>query len=322
MPVQVKGLATGAKWIGTSVDHACAVTAAGGVQCWGYNGDGQLGTGAKGDPSAVPVDVPGLTGIARVVAGESHTCVLTTGGGVKCWGKNDAGQLGNGSTDPESLSPVDVTGLGSGVTAIAAGRTHTCAIAGGAAKCWGSNLYGEQGIGTAGNGVRTPGVVTGFASGVAAISAGDSTTCLVTTGGAAHCFGKNDSGQLGNAKGGTGEEEHSPVAVSTLTTQTTSIAAGWGFACALVGGGVKCWGSNFDLVIGNGETPSFETNVPVAVSTLATGVASVAASVHRACAITTAGALRCWGTSALGNDATKAVGDQSSAIPVAVVGLP
>jgi len=322
-PADVVGLGSGMATIAAGGWYTCALNTAGGVKCWGWNDSGQLGDGSYTNKSA-PVDVVGLgSGAAVLATGWAHTCALSTTGGVKCWGSNEYGQLGDGTSGDGASkpTPVDVVGLGSGMAAIAVGLWHTCALStAGGVKCWGYNELGQLGDGSTGD-KTTPRSVVGLGSGVAAITAGYLHTCALTAAGAVKCWGYNRSGQLGDGTSGDGASKPTPVDVVGLDSGVVAITAGSRHTCALsTAGGVKCWGQNSFSQLGDGSTTDYTT--PVDVVGLGSGVVAIAAGGAHTCVLSTAGGVKCWGwgwDGQLGDGSSGSGGIKST--PVDVVGL-
>lgn len=312
--------------------HTCALTENGGVECWGNNKFGQLGESAistKGTPvptrtkTIIPPKTPDAPTptpepsnfVVSIAAGRYHTCVVTESGGVKCWGKNEHGELGNG-TNSDSSVPVDVVGLQRGVRAVVAGWGHTCALMdSGGVKCWGYNDNGELGNAFNSNS-NIPVDVSGLDGGVISIDAADDHTCVVLAGGNVGCWGYNEYGQLGD---GATVDRNVPVYVPGQPVGAHAVAAGWGHTCALLAtGGVKCWGNNELGQLGDGSDAENRTK-PVYVSGMTYDVSAITADGGHTCALKTNGIVMCWGANKYGQ-----LGDGTGEIrkvPVAVAGL-
>jgi hypothetical protein len=304
------GALTGATAVSFGGLYACAVLANETAACWGENSVGQLGNGTT-TSSLVPVTVSGLANVSTISAavtsatndstgGIVHTCAVLSDGTVHCWGGNEYGQLGSGST-ATSLVPVAVTGITGAVT-VSAGTFHSCAVLiDGTVKCWGRNSEGELGNGSTIDS-PTPVTVTGLA-GATSVSAGnsgsDAYSCAVLNDGTVRCWGY--AGKLGSV---ASANSPAPVTVSGITG-ATSVSARNAHACAVAEGGtVLCWGYNADGELGNGSTTDSLTPV---VANGITDATSVTTGAGGTCALLTGGAIWCWG----GNNP----------VPAAVMGL-
>jgi alpha-tubulin suppressor-like RCC1 family protein len=280
----------------SGVRHTCALSSPGSVKCWGEN-SGKLGNGSSTN-SLTPVQVTGLTsGVTQVAMGTHHTCAIISTGGVQCWGSNSMGQLGDGTTSTRT-SPVQVSGLTSGVTQISAGEYHTCALLSNASmKCWGYNADGAVGDGTTTN-RSTPQQVSGLTSGVTHIGAGSYHTCA-TVSGAAKCWGSNFMGQVGDGTIGAAYNRTVPTQVYGLTSGVAqTVGAGNRYSCAvMLIGTVQCWGENGGQ-LGDGTYADRLTPVPVAGIT--SGVTSVVPIENSACVLFDTGGVKCWGSNYYG----------------------
>ena len=245
-----------------------------------------------------------------VSAGGEYTCVRLPDGTAQCTGRNQFGQLGDGSWADFSVL-VPVSGLTT-ATRITAGDEFACALlANGTATCWGLGESGQRGDGT----FALEPVAVGGLTGAVALATGYGHTCAVRADGTMRCWGENREGQLGN--GTTANPgSNQPVAVSGITG-ATAITTGAYHTCAVLGNGtLRCWGRNGNAQLGNGTFMSSSTSVQVSGITTAVAVSGGAA---HTCAVLSDGTVRCWGENdfgQLGNGTTT-----DSTTPVQVAGL-
>jgi alpha-tubulin suppressor-like RCC1 family protein len=312
-PVLIPGL-SGVTALTASFTLACALLSNGTVECWGDNGEGELGIGTSTGPdtcgegafaggcSDAPVLVPGLTGVKQIAAGGTElVCALLAGGTVKCWGGIPEGSEtcneGNGPF-PCATSPIPIPAM-AGATSLSAGIGGVCAVlANGTGAC-----ISDSGVSP------VPGL-----SNASAIAEGFETTCGVLLTGGAACVGGNLDGEAGN---GT----TMPVATATLVpglANVTAMTFNGGFtACALLGGGtVQCWGDDSTGELGNGSISTTPVTSPQAVPGLV-DVEQIAGG----CALLTTGAVECWGDNMFGEAGNGDTSGAPVASPTVVQGL-
>jgi alpha-tubulin suppressor-like RCC1 family protein len=308
------------KQVSAGLAHTCAVLETGYVKCWGSNAYGQLGYGHKsdiGDGELIGgAGYVSLGGVAiKVVAGGEHSCALMDTGRVRCWGRNNAGQLGYGNSsqkpaigDDEPAWEGGDVDLGSNlVQDISAGHSHTCALQkNGLVRCWGLGTSGQLGYGntsTIGDG-ELPNSVSAIdvAGPVIRIKASGNATCALMASGTVRCWGQNNYGQNGlgdNLSSSFPAYRAAPVNDVNLGETATDITMGGEHACALLAsGGVKCWGRNSMGQLGTGTTTSLST--PSADYINMASAVKIAAGGTHTCALLSTGKVRCWGDGLLG----------------------
>jgi len=285
--------------------HSCLLTTTGRIECWGANQFGQLGGGGglfttlEGGPAPaddipgdwVKTNVRGLTGKATTISsGYYHTCALVGNGGIQCWGRNDSGQLGNG-TKNNSDTAVHVRGMDIPVTAIALGAVHSCALLeSGTVRCWGNNEAGQLGNGRSENS-SIPIEVVELPDTVVQIAAGVVFTCALSEDGNLYCWGEGSNGRFGD---GSTEIYPTPILVDGLDQELNMIVAGDYHLCArTTSGEILCWGA-----LSSGE--EFTSRKPFVVKELTDKVVQMVAGGGHTCALTTADAVKCWGDNYFG----------------------
>ncbi len=228
--------------------------------------------------------------VAKITAGQYHSCAIDTDGRLYCWGKNHAGQLGDDSTTdrtrPVLIDPDER------YTSVSAGSTRTCGITqSGVLKCWGAR-GGHLGDGIASTTPAKTPVVIDSGTSYSMVSVGHHSACGITSTGALKCWGSGSWGMQGNGS----------TSSRTLPQETDSgvlyswVSLTYYHACGVtVVGDVKCWGENShgqshpDAVGSNALLPTLISNLPASVR--------VSVGFRFSCALSGAGEIRCWGES-------------------------
>jgi alpha-tubulin suppressor-like RCC1 family protein len=271
---------------------SCALRADKKVACWGDDAGGVLG---QGDDEAGPSE---RTGVQRVVnlddatdlaSGDGFSCATRKSGEVLCWGRNDLGQLGDGSGDGSRAMPAPVAGITDGV-ALGAGLAQACVVRkSGAVMCWGANDKGQLGR-AAGVPLVRPNPIPKLDDAIA-VTLGGEHACAVRRSGAVYCWGSDAEGQLGDGAGARG-------GIVAQLGDAVALSSGRAHTCALRrSGGIVCWGANNQGQIGNGVgAAQLKTPVEIPATVLNVSDASqVAVGPEHGCARNRAGKAVCWG---------------------------
>lgn len=293
----------------------CVVMRSGNIKCWGYNSNGQLGTG-----NTTNMDTPTLASVltnisiangdfAVAVSASLMTTCAYFKSGLKCWGDNSNGQFGTGNTT-SSLIPVPVSNVSDKKMAgFAAGDVHSCAsYTDGSMGCWGTNTSGQLGDGTLNQSLG--GVSPNVSEKIISASASDKMTCVATASRKGICWG-NALGYLGFTF------SQNPTAV---VSGATSASRGNGaHMCFLIDDQtVQCFGNNVNGQLGNASTVT--TTGPVSVNGLTSVGIVVAGQNHSCAANNNFSTIYCWGDNSVGQ---LGIGSTTSyAIPKKVTGLP
>lgn len=297
--------------------HSCAVTSSGHVACWGQGSDGQLGDGSHGQETT-PVEVLGIDDAKTVTAGASRSgngdyyrgfsCALLATGQVKCWGDNEYGELGNGTTyleESNSSIPVPVSGItnaveisasdGHGEIGSSVRAGHICALLeGGSVECWGANESGQLGDGSH-TASSVPVLVKGISDATEVISGGQG-TCALRSDQSVWCWGEVNQGSAGR-------EIESTEAVPASITGITSMVGGDTAWCGSTSAGpIECWGSMQENIPCSGSPTQYCGGTSTGGYDWPIGYepAALAVSASHMCAIVTSGSVECWGFNEFG----------------------
>ncbi|MFT5358820.1 MAG: alpha-tubulin suppressor-like RCC1 family protein, partial [Polyangiales bacterium] len=258
-------------------------------RCWGRRNSGALGDGSVGVATPTPTAAQGIAGDARVFAGTGGSCAIEEGR-LSCWGSNLNGVLG---VDDTAVPPpgTNIAGLTS-ITALSTSSDssdrspHGCAIAAGAAYCWGAGAYGQTGAGTTVTNIPRPLITLLNVTSVHTVGLGS----IVVAGAQAYAFGANTSGRLGD---GSTSRVNAPTLVDLAGDEDEAVL-GSAHGCARQGGSVYCWGSDAFGQLGRGVDVGGDLSPGEPVADISDATSLVSGS-DFACVLRASGDVACWG---------------------------
>ena len=282
--------------IGAGFQHSFAIKSNGTLWCWGDDFYGQAGNGFTFLTIAQGMGlVDGSTNWVNVVGGLTFSMGLKADGSLWVWGRNDYGQLGNGTTSASitASSPTRI-GTSNNWVRIAAGNNHALALkSDGTLWAWGDNFYGQLGNGT--NAINTTPVQVGTADNWVSISAGEASSYGLKADGTLWGWGYNTDGRVGD---GTTTSRNSPVQITT-SANWVNVNAGRTHVTALkADGSLWSWGWNASGQLGDGTSTS--SNIPVNIYTLSDRWLNMDSRNASAVALKSNGTLWTWGANGYG----------------------
>jgi len=282
--------------------HTCSILDNGTAICWGHDGYEQLGDGGNSDrhvrPSE-PVSSSDGSTYRSIFSTHHRTCALTFSGSLFCWGQNDWGESGDGTSNTYSSPTVPVMiPSNRSVVTVGMGEQHTCAILDDdSLMCWGRDQDGEIGNGIEEDVAQyTPiSIVIPTIRNAISVDGGHTNTCVLFDDGGIMCWGKDHVGQ--NGDGGSSSTTHSPGSNVALPEGRSAIdlSVGAYHSCAVLDDfSITCWGWNAYGQIGDNTTT--DAISPVLVQLPAGAKATdVDAGDHHTCAVLENGSVNCWG---------------------------
>ncbi len=302
--------------------HSCALGITG-TFCWGDNDAGQLGSDTGGVSSSSPLEVIGAPQFTNLAIGASHSCGVDTSNNVYCWGNNNRGQLGRGTMDTGSATPIQVNSIpNNDIMEVVAGDDFTCARSfGGGLYCWGAGTDGQIGNDLAPfTDVALPELVLNHIP-VDRLALGSLSACSIRNSGVPilECWGDDAFNQLGD--GAPATDQNAPV--TTGLASASDLTVGAGHACMRSSfGSMYCWGNNAMGQGGQGNTSTPITtgtqvmDVGTTVMQIATGTGA-----NHVCVLTNGEQVRCWGSNIDGQVGLDPAGGTIISSPTTVLGL-